>query len=84
MSVPEAQQSWQKRNLKSLGIGLLTALVICLIFLVEDVTNLGILHNTEARLVDLRFRLRGPEAPSGSSPTWRQTPRLRGTTSPWS
>lgn len=58
-------QSWQARTAISLAIALTVAALMVLLFLLEDVTNLNLLGNAEAKLVDLRFRLRGPQETSG-------------------
>ncbi|MCP3961670.1 MAG: adenylate/guanylate cyclase domain-containing protein [bacterium] len=49
----------------SIVIALATASFFVLVYLIEDVTQLHLLKNTETSLIDLRFRLRGPREPAG-------------------
>ncbi len=49
----------------SSALALALAAGIAVIYLLEDVTQINPLAYAEARLTDLRFRLRGPRVPSG-------------------
>ncbi len=61
----KTRQSWAKRTLVGIALALAPAAAIVLLYLLEDSTELNLLTNAEVRLTDLRFRLRGPRAPSG-------------------
>jgi class 3 adenylate cyclase len=56
--------SWVKRNLVALAISLAVALIICLLYIIDPFLG-GMLSSVESKLVDLRFLMRGPRAPSG-------------------
>ncbi len=54
-----------KRTLVSCALALALAAGVSVVYLLEDVTQVNPFAYAEAKLVDLRFRLRGPRVPSG-------------------